>query len=188
MAAFPILRLTILAFAAACLTGPSGALAEGMGGIDVYNAKVSVCFRPGIDSCRDRILNVIDSARATIKLQAYSLTQVDILAALRRAIKRGVRVEAILDQRNARKKNAAANYLFLAGAEVWIDEDVGQAHNKLILVDGVLSVGGSYNYSANAEYHNAENVTFMLSSDLYLAFARNWEERREKSTRYTSDY
>ena len=40
----------------------------------------------------------------------------------------------------------------------WIDSLPRIAHNKAIVVDGHLVIGGSYNYTASAEHRNAENV------------------------------
>ncbi|MDH6233269.1 phosphatidylserine/phosphatidylglycerophosphate/cardiolipin synthase-like enzyme [Mesorhizobium soli] len=61
---------------------------------------------------------------------------------------------------------------------VWIDYRPAIAHNKVI-IDGHLTIGGSYNYTANAAKRNAENVTFTESPNVSKAFLDNWNSRLE---------
>jgi phosphatidylserine/phosphatidylglycerophosphate/cardiolipin synthase-like enzyme len=51
-----------------------------------------------------------------------------------------------------------------AGLPVWIDAHIRNAHNKLIIIDQHLVVGGSFNFSAAAQARNVENVTFIDST------------------------
>jgi phosphatidylserine/phosphatidylglycerophosphate/cardiolipin synthase-like enzyme len=46
---------------------------------------------------------------------------------------------------------------------VWIDRPSGIAHNKVIVIDRRLVVGGSMNYTRSAASRNVENVTFTES-------------------------
>jgi phospholipase D len=85
---------------------------------------------------------------------------------------------AILDKSND-KKFSASTLLQAYGIPVWIDYRPAIAHNKVIIVDGHLTIGGSYNYTANAAKRNAENVTFTESPEVAKAFQQNWESRLE---------
>jgi phosphatidylserine/phosphatidylglycerophosphate/cardiolipin synthase-like enzyme len=58
------------------------------------------------------------------------------------------------------------------GIPVWIDYEPAIAHNKVIIIDGRLVIGGSYNYTAAAQKRNAENVTFMESEELAQSMRR----------------
>jgi phosphatidylserine/phosphatidylglycerophosphate/cardiolipin synthase-like enzyme len=148
------------------------------------DTSASVCFTPAED-CEALIVAHIAAAQQSIRLQAYYLTSTTILSALRDAIKRGVKVEAILDRVNARKKTASANYLRLAGAAVWIDQSVAIAHNKLMIIDGDEVIGGSFNYTRSAQDRNAENVTILDGRSIAAAFDANWIQRRSRSVPYT---
>jgi phosphatidylserine/phosphatidylglycerophosphate/cardiolipin synthase-like enzyme len=145
--------------------------------------EAQVCFTPQQD-CEQLIVGEIGKARHTVRVQAYYLTSTSILRALREAVIRGVIVEAVLDRVNAVKKNGAARYLVLAGAKVWIDRSVTIAHNKLILIDDLEVIGGSFNYTRSAQERNAENVTILSSQTLVSEFSRNWESRRAASDAY----
>lgn len=145
-------------------------------------ADVSVCFTPA-EHCEAKIVQAIDDAKDTIKLQAYGLTSLPIIHALQRAAQRNVEVLAILDKVN-QKRYSGSTLLEAAGIPVWIDYQPAIAHNKVIIIDGFLTIGGSFNYTASAEKRNAENVTFTESPDLADKFAANWESRLAQSREF----
>lgn len=142
-------------------------------------AKVSICFTPA-EQCEGKIIEAIDRARLSIRVQAYGFTSLPIIHALQRAAGRGVEVLAILDKTNERKYSGAT-LLEAAGVPVWIDFEPAIAHNKVIVIDGRLTIGGSYNYTAAAQRRNAENVTFTDSVDIARQFLSNWDSRLKVS-------
>ncbi|MDL2410804.1 phospholipase D-like domain-containing protein [Rhizobium calliandrae] len=99
---------------------------------------------------------------------------------MQRAAGRGVEVLAILDKVNERKYSGAT-LLEAAGIPVWIDYEAAIAHNKIIVIDGHLVVGGSYNYTAAAQKRNAENVTFTDSREISQEYLANWDSRLKAS-------
>ncbi|WP_169055438.1 phospholipase D family protein [Rhizobium sp. P44RR-XXIV] len=142
-------------------------------------ARVSVCFTPA-EQCESRIIDAIEKAKSSIRVQAYGFTSLPIIHALQRAAGRGVEVLVILDKTNERKYSGTT-LLEAAGIPVWIDFEPAIAHNKVIVIDGRLTIGGSYNYTAAAQKRNAENVTFTESSDIARQFIANWESRLKVS-------
>lgn len=151
-----------------------------------YQATVSVCFTPG-GKCDLRIVDAIDAAQKEIRVQAYVFTAPNILLALADARKRGVDVRVILDETNDPKNpTTASSYTGVTFALnnkilVVIDDKPAIAHNKVIIIDGHLVIGGSYNYTKSAQNANAENVTFVESSKVAECFHRNWEARAQVS-------
>jgi phosphatidylserine/phosphatidylglycerophosphate/cardiolipin synthase-like enzyme len=146
------------------------------------SASVDVCFRPGKASCARQIVEAIDAASRTLLVQAYGFTSPQIIQAIGAAQKRGVSVRVVLDKTNSTRRNGqprytGATYLINAGVPVRIDETVAIAHNKVMVIDGGLVVGGSYNYTKSAEARNAENVTFTLSACVAKLFGDNFEQR-----------
>ena len=162
-------------------------------------ANVAECFRPNNpDGCVTPIVNVINSAQTEIRVQAYNFTSPPILSALANAKRRGVDVAVILDKSNdpiskeildengnvkppKASRYTGATYMTNAGVPVFIDRKPRIAHNKLIIIDKHLVVGGSYNYTMSAEKANAENVTFIDSADVASSFLNNWELRKQVS-------
>ena len=152
-------------------------------------AQVDVCFTPA-EQCQPRIVEAINAARSEIRVQAYSFTAAPIVGALSAAKRRGVDVRVILDKSNDRNGELArysgAVYVAHAGIPIWIDNHPAIAHNKLIIIDRRLVIGGSYNYSASAESRDAENVTFIESAELAARFLVNWESRHQASRSFSA--
>ncbi|MFJ6323318.1 phospholipase D family protein [Rhizobium sp. NPDC092014] len=142
-------------------------------------AQISVCFTPA-EQCESQIVEAIDKAQSSIRVQAYGFTAFPIIHALQRAAGRGVEVLAILDKTNERKYSGAT-LLDAAGIPVWIDFEPAIAHNKIMVIDERLTIGGSYNYTASAQKRNAENVTFTDSAEIARQFIANWDDRLKVS-------
>ena len=87
------------------------------------------------------IYNLITSARRTLDMTMYELSDPTAEAALAADAKRGVRVRVVLDQNLARSYNAAAfGYLSSHGVEVrWAPPSYDVTHQKTITVDGDVS-------------------------------------------------
>jgi phosphatidylserine/phosphatidylglycerophosphate/cardiolipin synthase-like enzyme len=134
-----------------------------------------VCFTPA-ERREERIVDAIDRARSSIRVQAYGFTSLPIIHALQRAAWRGVEVMAILDKVDERKYSGAT-LLEAAGIQVWIDFERTIAHNKIIVIDGRLVIGGSYNFTAAAQKQNAESVTFTDRPEVADQFSNNWDSR-----------
>src|SRR5215472_1489095 len=145
----------------------------------------TVCFTPGQD-CTDRVVSEIANAKREILVQAYSFTSVPILAALKAAHGRVVDVQVIVDKSSARQsasgsRYSAATYLTNAGITVWVDTKVAIAHNKVMVVDGARFITGSFNFTAAAQNHNAENLIVLEDQALEPEYKANWEGRRAVS-------
>jgi phosphatidylserine/phosphatidylglycerophosphate/cardiolipin synthase-like enzyme len=147
------------------------------------DASISVCFIPG-EPCSSQVEAAIDGAQTEIRVQAYGFTSAPILAALVRARRRGVDVAVILDRSNQWQGYSGATFIAHADIPVWIDHPSGIAHSKVIVVDRRLVVGGSMNYTTAATARNAENVTFIDSSEVATWFLANWSARRAVSAAY----
>lgn len=71
--------------------------------------------------------------------------------------------------------------LIHAPMPVWIAFEPTIAHNKSIVIDGRLVIGGSYNFTAAAQKRNAENFTFTDSSEVEKQFSDSWDSRLKVS-------
>jgi phosphatidylserine/phosphatidylglycerophosphate/cardiolipin synthase-like enzyme len=135
------------------------------------------------------VVDEIAGARRSILVQAYSFTSVPILAALKAAHARGIDVEVIVDKTAARASNngsrySAATYLSNAGIPVWIDDRVAIAHNKVLVLDGATVITGSFNFTAAAQNHNAENLLVIRDAELAARYRATWEDRKAVSLPY----
>lgn len=144
------------------------------------NATYKVCFSPG-NNCALEVIKSIAAAKQQILVQAYSFTDTNIANALVIAKKRGVDIKVILDKSQIKTQHGQNKFLAKKGIEILIDHKPTLAHNKVIIIDGVTVLGGSYNYTANAARHNAENLLIINDANFAKLYGKNWQIRERES-------
>ncbi|MEA5114188.1 MAG: phospholipase D family protein [Geobacteraceae bacterium] len=147
------------------------------GTIDVY-------FSPR-GGATEAIVREIASARSEILVQAYSFTSAPVAKALLDARKRGVRVEVLLDKSQRREKYSSADFLLHGGIDTYIDSRHAISHNKIMIIDRMTLITGSFNFTKAAEEKNAENL-LVIKNNRPLAdrYILNFVEHRNHSERY----
>lgn len=157
--------------------------------IATQNNQINAYFTPQ-DNCERKIINVIDSAKKQILIQAYGFTSVGIGEALTRALSRGVVVRILLDKSNAKavahQPVTAQDYSTLKilkkiqKAEIVIDHAPGIAHNKIIIADDVV-ITGSFNFTTSAQQRNAENIIILYNAQIAQIYQKNWDLRYKRA-------
>ena len=107
---------------------------------------IEVFFSPK-GGCTEVIINMIERAHETIRVQAYSFTSAPIAKAILNAHKSGVEVTVVLDSSQRTAKYSSATFFRNQGVPVFIDSDHAIAHNKIILIDDSAIITGSFNFS-----------------------------------------
>jgi phosphatidylserine/phosphatidylglycerophosphate/cardiolipin synthase-like enzyme len=121
---------------------------------------VVVHFSPE-GGCTNAVVNELLHARHEILVQAYSFSSKPIAEALIAAKKRGLRVEILLDHSNEQEQYSDLHWFLEAGLEPLIDAKHPIAHNKVMIVDRKTLITGSFNFTQQAELHNAENLLIL---------------------------
>jgi phosphatidylserine/phosphatidylglycerophosphate/cardiolipin synthase-like enzyme len=135
--------------------------------------------------CTTAIVNELNRAQRQILIQAYSFTSEPIAAASVAAHNRGVQVCVLLDKSQETEQYSAADFLDNSGIQTLIDAQHAIAHNKVILIDGVTLITGSFNFTTNAEQSNAENLLIIHNRpDLYSAYETNFQHHFEHCKKY----
>ncbi len=148
-------------------------------------AGISVCFAPEQD-CAAIVAEAIDQAQQRILVSGYNLTiGAGIVEALVRARARGIDVELIADKRTPCERNTGIDGLAAAGTPIWIDRSVPIAHAKTIVIDGSMTLMGSYNWT-RAAARNSEDLNFVASRALAAAYAAQWHARRALSVPFVT--
>jgi phosphatidylserine/phosphatidylglycerophosphate/cardiolipin synthase-like enzyme len=167
----------VLAFTVGSAALPAAATVPG--------ATVAVCFAPEED-CAAFAVQAIGRARRQILVSAYNLTTGSgIVEALVRARERGVDVRLIADKRTPCERNPGIDALAQAGTPIWIDHEVPIAHAKIMVIDGALTLMGSYNWTRNAA-RNSEDLNLVSSRALAAAYAEQWRNRLAVSVPFSS--
>ena len=139
-------------------------------------AAIAVCFAPEED-CAAFAIRAIDNAEREILVGAYGLTTGSgIVEALVRAKERGVDVRLIADKTTPCEDASGVEPLAVAGVPIWIDRDVRVAHAKTMVIDGAVTLTGSYNWTRGAAA-NSEDLNLVSSPAVAAAYAAHWRER-----------
>ncbi|OGR68839.1 MAG: hypothetical protein A2081_01150 [Elusimicrobia bacterium GWC2_61_19] len=133
-------------------------------------------FSPGGRTEAD-IVGAVNFARETADIAVFSFYSVDIASAVVNAQKRGVKVRVVVDRVQA-SQSEVGKILFDNGIPFrWSQGFSGKGvmHNKFAVLDGKLLMTGSFNWSANAQDNNFENM-FYTNSPVYTGpFAAQFE-------------
>lgn len=144
---------------------------------------VQAWFSPG-GGCTEAIVDCIHAAKKSVRIQAYSFTSAPIAAAVVDAHKRGLDVVVILDKSQRTEKYSSADFLAHAGVPTLIDAKHAIAHNKIIILDGVVVLTGSFNFTKSAEEKNAENLIELEDRALAARYTENWQKHLKHSEPY----
>ena len=133
--------------------------------LHVNDQKIEVLFSPD-DGVASRVLELLRSAEKRIDFMMYSLTLDDVGDLLLEKSTEGVAVRGVLD--GGQVENQGSEYVKLRGngLDVRVDTERGKMHHKIIIIDGAISILGSYNFSRNAEKHNDENVIIVYDKKI----------------------
>lgn len=142
--------------------------------------KLTVCFTPD-GRCQNLIIQAIDQAKFSIKMQTYSFTSKEIAKALLRAQRRGVEIRILADRSQLTAKYSQIPKLKKSNVSVLIDRVPGIAHNKIMIIDDQIILTGSYNWTNAAEHRNAENLLRIQDPEIAAYYIENWNKRAEKA-------
>ena len=119
-------------------------------------ASLQIGFSPR-EGALELVLAIIQGARKSILVAAYSFTSRPVATALVDAQRRGVAVFVVADGPEAGKGYSAVSFLANQGVSVRSNSRFPLMHSKFMVVDGLHVQTGSFNYTA-AGARNAENV------------------------------
>jgi phosphatidylserine/phosphatidylglycerophosphate/cardiolipin synthase-like enzyme len=138
---------------------------------------VQPVFAPGAS---DEIVSLIRSAKYSIDIEMYVLTDKELAQELAAAAQRGVRVRVLLEPRvESSSINSISKALDAGGVEVrWASTRFALTHAKMMIIDGKKALVGSINFSKAAQNKNRE-VDVLISGpvldELKKTFENDWE-------------
>jgi phosphatidylserine/phosphatidylglycerophosphate/cardiolipin synthase-like enzyme len=146
-------------------------------------AMIAVCFSPE-ENCAAFADRAIGTAEHEILVGAYGLTNGSgIVQSLIRAKQRGIDVRLIADKTTPCTRDSAVEPLAAAGVQIWIDDRARIAHAKTMVIDGTVTLTGSYNWTRGAAA-NSENLNLISSPAVAAAYAAHWRQRLAVSVRF----
>ena len=149
--------------------------------IQIGSSKIEVCFTPG-SLCENKIIQKINSAKKEILLQAFAFTSKPLAQALLRAVNRGVVIKVLSDKGQYHKKYSVLPLLKSSSVPIYFDKQPSYAHNKVMIIDGILTITGSYNWTYSAQHRNSENLVFIESSEVAERYSQNFYSLLRKAS------
>ena len=141
------------------------------------NASYQLCFVPDGASCQQLLVDAINAAQRSIRVQAYSFTNSAIAKALIEAKNRGVDVQVIVDKSQHSERYSIVTLLINEQIDVYIDIHPAIAHNKVMIFDEMRVFTGSFNFTKAAQQKNAENGLLINDPTLARQYGDNWQKR-----------
>lgn len=137
-------------------------------------AWIEVYFAPE-DEAAQHIVEAISTAQSSVRFMAFQFTSEPIADALIERMERGVSVEGVVEARSVESEYSQYDRLLDHGVQVWADGNPYLLHHKVIIIDDHTVILGSYNFSANAEESNDENVLIAHDPRVAAAFIAEYD-------------
>lgn len=157
------------------LFGPQGRANTPYPEVTIDGIPVEIYFSPD-DGVTDQIVAEVQQATQSITIMAYSFTSDPIAKAIKLRAAAGVSVRGVFDegQNNA---NTGGEYESFrkAGYDVKLDGISGLLHSKVIIIDAITVVTGSFNFSGNAENNNDENIIIIHDAGIAGQYLQAFE-------------
>ncbi|HKZ55407.1 MAG TPA: phospholipase D-like domain-containing protein [Anaerolineales bacterium] len=147
--------------------------------VEVAGVMVEVYFSPD-DGVAARLVERIRGAQRSVHLLAFSFTSQEITSAIQERAAEGVEVWAVLEASQAAGIGSQYEPLQAGGAQVRLDGNRHNMHHKVIIIDEMMVILGSYNFTRSAETQNDENLLIIhdpaLAEQFLAEFARVFAE------------
>jgi len=138
------------------------------------------CRRPRCDFAHSptslsRMLLWLSTARRSLDICVFSITNSNLAQAIISAKRRGVAVRMITDDDQSEASNSDIKELIEADIDVRDDHSPYNMHDKFCIIDGRVLMNGSFNWTVAAAQHNRENVHICDTPGVVQAFQREFE-------------
>jgi phosphatidylserine/phosphatidylglycerophosphate/cardiolipin synthase-like enzyme len=145
--------------------------------LSIAGARVENYFSPE-DRPAAHIIRWVNGARQRIVFLAFSFTHDGIGEAMLARAQAGVQVAGVFETTGSDTRFSEYNRFKTAGLDVLLDGNPRNLHHKVIVIDGRVTIFGSYNFSSNADTDNDENVLIVEDPGLAAAFEAEYQRVR----------
>lgn len=120
--------------------------------------------------------DAILASENSIAALVYKFEDQSILKSLEDALKRGIKVRLLADEKEASDKKSLVVRANRAGAEVRLwSRDQGKLHAKCLIVDGQRVLSGSFNWTDSAAESNIELILYFENPETVQEFSALFE-------------
>eukprot|EP01101_Sappina_pedata_P003264 TRINITY_DN1349_c0_g1_i1.p2 TRINITY_DN1349_c0_g1~~TRINITY_DN1349_c0_g1_i1.p2 ORF type:complete len:317 (-),score=170.03 TRINITY_DN1349_c0_g1_i1:64-1014(-) len=124
----------------------------------------------------ERMLAYIRACKKSLDICVFTITDNRIANEIVKAKKRGIALRVITDDDKSDDTGSDILSLSDSGIPVKMDNSTSHMHHKFAILDGVVVMSGSFNWTRSASADNQENIIFTNESVLVHAFQGEFEK------------
>lgn len=141
--------------------------------------KSEAFFSPA-HNCVDKIVRQFQTARRSVDVCVFTITDDRITDAILEAHRRKVAIRIISDDEKQQDLGSDIMQLIRQGVDVRLDQSEYHMHHKYAVFDNRRLLTGSYNWTRGAAQHNEENFILTSDASLLRAFRSSFEQLWEQ--------
>ena len=134
----------------------------------------SAHFSPG-DDCRRKLLDLCVSARQSLDISVFTISDDRLCDAICNAHQRGVAVRILTDNDKSLDLGSDVEHMAAQGIPVRMDNTEHHMHHKFAIIDRHTLVNGSFNWTRSASDKNHENILVTNEPALVAAYQMEFE-------------
>lgn len=141
----------------------------------------SAHFSPG-DDCRRKLLDLCTTARQSLDISVFTISDDRLCDAICAAHARGVAVRILTDNDKSLDLGSDIERMIAQGIPVRMDNTEHHMHHKFALVDRHTLINGSFNWTRSASNKNHENILVTNEPALVAAYQLEFDSLWENFT------
>jgi hypothetical protein len=128
-------------------------------------------------SSEAKLIHYLNQAVKTLEVCIFTITNNQISDSLKAAHDRGVAVRIITDDENLKMLGSDVRDLGQYGIPFKADSDPrSHMHNKFVVIDDLLLLTGSFNWTKQAVFKNQENLALFDDAGLVVLYKQEFEK------------
>ena len=134
-----------------------------------------VYFSPGND-CLDVIIEQLSSARSSIKICVFTVSDDRITRAILNAFRNKISIKIVTDNEKLFDQGSDIRQLAQTGISIRVDNTPNHMHHKFAIIDNRIILTGSYNWTRSAALYNHENLLVTSEKNLVAGFCGEFDK------------
>ena len=143
---------------------------------DLDNNRVKF-FSPNDNNNIDDIIKKLESAKDSIDIAMYTLTNAQLIKTILKCFDNKVRVRILLDYNMTQKYSSFLIELIMNGIYIKTNDNPEESmHHKFVIIDNKFVLNGSLNWSEKGVIKNYENIIILDDEKIVQQFTTQFDE------------
>jgi phosphatidylserine/phosphatidylglycerophosphate/cardiolipin synthase-like enzyme len=143
---------------------------------DLDNNRVQF-FSPNDNNNIDDIIKKLESAKDSIDIAMYTLTNAQLIKTILKCFDNKVRVRILLDYNMTQKYSSFLIELIMNGIYIKTNDNPEESmHHKFVIIDNKFVLNGSLNWSEKGVIKNYENIIILDDEKIVQQFTTQFDE------------